>query len=373
MMAKQMMVAALVLVMLFAAGCGGESEQKPAISSEQQQKAVHDAMAEDVAKSAAVGEKADDVQEKMKHTFSQAKAPLVKAGEKITIAVIPKGTTHEYWNSVKAGAEKASSELGVKMIWKGPLKENDRAGQIQVVQQFLTGGEIDGMVIAPLDSKALVRPIQHAVKKGIPVVIIDSALDGKPGEDYVSFVATDNFNGGQLGGKELDKLIGDKGNVVLLRYLVGSASTEQREAGFLDVMHKTPGVKVLVDNRYAGATAGDAKIQSLNMIDRVREADGIFASNEAATLGMLLALKQVDLAGKKKFVGFDSSPPLVRGLKEDQIDALVVQNPKKMGYEGVKTLVAYLKGQKVAQRIDTGVAIVTKANLNDPEIKEMIE
>ncbi|QQE11453.1 substrate-binding domain-containing protein [Planctomycetota bacterium] len=324
------------------------------------------------------GNSADDqnvnaIQMKTENGMTIPDKATVKSGEKIKIAVIPKGTTHEYWNSVKAGAEKAAKELDIEIVWKGPLKENDRAGQIVILQQFVTSEDIDGIVIAPLDADALVKPIRHATNSGKPVVLIDSGLNAKVGEDFVSLVATDNFKGGELGGKELLKLLDNKGKVVLLRYLVGSASTGQREAGFLKEMKADPNIQMLVDNRYGGATSSEAKVNALNLIDKIKDADGLFASNEAATLGLLLALEQVHIAGKKKFVGFDSSEPLVRALKEDKINALVVQNPKKMGYEGVQTLVKFLKGEGVKDRIDTGVAVVTKENLDKPEIKELIE
>ncbi|MBI5864163.1 MAG: substrate-binding domain-containing protein [Planctomycetes bacterium] len=288
------------------------------------------------------------------------------------IAVIPKGTTHVFWKSVEAGARQAGEELNVEIIWKGPLKENDRAQQIQVVQQFVSQG-VDGIVLAPLDFKALVGPIKAAADKKVPVVIFDSALDGKPGEDFASFVATNNTKGGELGGKELARLLGDKGKVVLLRYQAGSASTDEREKGFLSAIQAAKDVKVISENRFAGPTAGEAKNQALNMIDDLRKADGVFCPNESSTLGMLLALRQQGLAGKIKFVGFDASPPLVEALQKGEINALVVQNPRRMGYLGVKTVVARMKGDKVEAVIDTGVALVTKENLNDPEIKSLIE
>lgn len=294
------------------------------------------------------------------------------AGEKKRIAVIPKGTTHVFWKSVEAGARKAGDELGVEIIWKGPLKENDRSQQIQVVQQFVSQG-VSGIVLAPLDFKALVGPVRSASEKKIPVVIFDSGLDGKPGTDFVSFVATNNTRGGELGGKELTRLLGDKGKVVLLRYQAGSASTDEREKGFLDALKAAKEIAVISENRHAGATAGEAKTQALYLIDEIRKADGVFCPNESSTLGMLLALRQEGLAGKIKFVGFDASPPLVEALQKGEIHALVVQNPRKMGYLGVKTLVAHLNGEKVDATIDTGVALITKENLSDPEIKALLE
>lgn len=288
------------------------------------------------------------------------------------IAVIPKGTTHVFWKSVEAGAKQAGEECGVEILWKGPLKENDRAGQIQVVQQFVSQG-VDGIVLAPLDRKALLGPVQSAISKKIPVVIFDSALDGAAGKDFSSLVATNNASGGKLGGDELSRLLKQRGKAVLLRYQVGSASTDERERGFLDAIKKNADISIVSDNRYAGATAGEAKAQALNMIDDLRAADGVFCPNESSTLGMLLALQQVGLAGKIKFVGFDASPPLIEALKKGEIDALVVQNPRRMGYLAVKTLVQARNGEKVETSVDTGCALVTKANLDTPEIKALLE
>jgi len=293
------------------------------------------------------------------------------AQQKIRIAVIPKGTTHIFWRSVEAGAQAAGKEFGAEIIWKGPLKENDRAQQISIVEQFVEEG-VSGIVLAPLDNVALQRPVAAAMKKKIPVLIFDSALKGEAGKDFVSFVATDNVKGGMLGGDHLSKLLGGKGNVVLLRYQVGSASTQEREDGFVAALAKSPGLKLTVDNRYAGATAGEAKTAAMNMIDRLKEAQGVFAPNESSTFGMLLALRQNNLAGKIRFVGFDTSPPLIEALQKGEIDALVAQDPTKMGYEGVKTLVASIQGKQVPQSVDTGVRLITRENLNTPEIKKLL-
>lgn len=307
----------------------------------------------------------------------EATQPAAAGSEPVTqpryrIAVIPKGTTHVFWKSVERGATQAGEELGVETIWKGPLKENDRALQIQVVQQFISQG-VDGIALAPLDLKALVGPVNAAREKGIPVVIFDSALDGRPGTDFVSFVATNNEQGGRLGGEHLARLLGGQGNVALLRYMVGSASTVNREKGFLGAIGQNPDISVIVENRYAGATAGEAKTQALNMLDQIRQADGVFCPNESSTMGMLLALQQEGLAGKIKFVGFDASPPLVKALTAGEIDALVVQNPRKMGYTAVDVLVRYLKGEQVEHNVDTGVVVVTRENMNDPDVKPLLE
>lgn len=294
-----------------------------------------------------------------------------KGPKKLKIAVIPKGTTHVFWRSVENGAKKAGEELGVEIVWKGPLKESDRADQIKLVEQYVAEG-IDGIVLAPLDSEALARPVLNAMQKKIPVVIFDSALKGEPGKDFVSFVATNNRKGGSMAAEQLAKLLGDKGKVVLLRYAVGSASTEEREAGFLETLKTKPDITMLVDNRYGGATVGESKNESMKLIDKLKEADGVFCPNESSTLGMLGALRDNNLAGKTTFIGFDATPPLVEALEKGEIKALIAQDPTRMGYEGVKTLVANIQGQQVPPLVDTGVKLITPENLNDPEIKKFL-
>ncbi len=294
------------------------------------------------------------------------------AQEAKTITVIPKGTTHDFWKAVHAGALKAEKEMpGTKIIFQGPMREDDRNDQISKVTANISKG-VSALVLAPLDGKALNNPVKQANRKKIPVVIIDSDID-RQGIEIVSFVATDNFKGGQLAGEELGRILGGKGNVVMLRYAVGSASTEAREKGFLDAIKKFPEIKVISDNQYAGATQETALQKATSLVGGLKEPfNGVFCPNESSTLGMMGALQSRGMAGKVKFVGFDASPKLLEGLKAGQINGLVVQNPFKMGYEGVKAAVAALNGEKVEPRIDTGCAVVTKENLNQPEIAELL-
>jgi len=291
---------------------------------------------------------------------------------KLVIAVIPKGTTHEYWKSVNAGAVQAGKDLDVEIQWKGPLKEDDRAQQISVVEQFVTDG-VSAIVLAPLDDQALLRPVREADKKNIPVIVIDSGLKGDVGTDFVSFVATDNYNGGVIAGDQLSKLLDNKGKIVLLRYQEGSASTAERERGFLDEIHKHPDMQLLVDNRYGGATVDSAKIETSNMLDVLRQADGIFCPNESSTVGMLLTLRQNGIAGHVKFVGFDATGTLVDALRKKEIDALVAQDPFKMGYEGVKAAVDHIHDKEVKPLIDTGVHLITPDNLDSKEIQDLLQ
>jgi len=300
-------------------------------------------------------------------------AQKFKASKRYKIAVIPKGTTHEFWKSVHAGAVKAGRELGVDIHWKGPLKEDDREAQIKVVEDFITR-DVDGIVLAPLDDKALRIPVRNAVRAGIPVVIIDSGLKSRR---YVSFVATDNRQGGKLGGKHLVKLLGGKGRVIMLRYQQGSASTANREKGFMDAVKGKDKIKVVSAKQYGGATRESAMKASESLLARYEKVDGfsidgIFCPNESTTFGMLRALQDSKLAGKVKFVGFDASVKLAAALRKGEIDALVVQNPMRMGYLGVRTMVEHLEKKKVKKRVDTGVAVVTRENMDTPEMKELL-
>jgi ribose transport system substrate-binding protein len=291
------------------------------------------------------------------------------ASKTLQIAVIPKGTTHEFWKSIHAGAARAAGELGVEIFWKGPQKEDDRAQQITVVEDFISRG-VDGIVLAPLDDRALMRPVEDAMREKIPVVIIDSALQGS---DYVSYVATDNYKGGVLAARRLGELLEGQGRIFLIRYQEGSASTVQREAGFYDTMTKEfPGVVFLVKDQYAGATTETAYQLAENLLSRFPDVQGVFAPNESSTFGTLRALQEGGLAGKVAFVGFDSSPKLVQSLGDGEIQGLVVQNPEKMGYLGVKTIVAHLRGEPVEKVIDTGVVLATKDNMDNPEIKALL-
>ena len=297
--------------------------------------------------------------------------PTTGQADKLRIAVIPKGMSHVFWLTLRAGAEDAGRELGAEILWQGPLREDENRRQIGIVEEFVTQG-VSGIALAPVDRAMLVPPVDSAKEKNIPVVIYDSSLEAEVGKDFVSFVATDNKKGGYLGGKELARLLGGKGKVVMLRYAVGSASTEQREDGFMQAMKENPGIEVISENQYAGATSASAQAKAMNMGDVLRRADGIFAVNESSTQGMLQALEAHGLLGKAKFVGFDTSKLLVEAMEQDKIQALVSQDPRNMGYTAVKTLVDHIRGKKVPTYIDTGVHLVTKQNLSSPEIQKLM-
>ena len=295
------------------------------------------------------------------------------AEKKLRIAMIPKGTSHEFWKSVHAGAQAAADELGVELIWKGPLKEDDRDEQIKVVEQF-TLDKVDGICLAPLDDTALVTYVMQAQDAGIPVLIFDSGLKY---DDTVSFVATDNFAAGALAGQEMAKVLPAGSEVIVLRYQVGSASTQEREDGFIDAAGKA-GLKVVSKEQYAGASVESAQKASENLIARFKKGDGlgvagIFCPNESSTFGMLRALQDAGMAGKVKFIGFDASSKLLDGLTAGEVDGLVIQNPRRMGYLAVSSMVEKLKGSTPEKRIDTGAAFVTKQNMGTDEMKKLLQ
>lgn len=301
--------------------------------------------------------------------------PGASGKKKLNIAVIPKGTTHEFWKSIHAGANKAAGEFTaqgtqVDVIWKGPLREDDREEQVKVVEGFVSQG-VDGLVLAPLDNHALVRPVEEAKRAGVPTVIIDSGLES---EQITSFVATDNRKGGSLAADRMGELLGGKGKVIMLRYAEGSASTLDREAGFVErLKEKFPGIELISSDQYAGATRDTAKRASENLLNRfVEQAQGIFTSNESATAGMLLALEDINKAGKISFVGFDASDRFIDALKSKQLHGIVVQNPFNMGYLGVRTMVESLQGKSISRRVDTGVTMVTLDNLNTADVQTLL-
>lgn len=288
------------------------------------------------------------------------------------IAVIPKGTTHEYWKGVHAGALKAGEELGVEILWQGPVKEDDREEQIKVVD-MIRDRAVAGILLAPLDDKALRGPVANAVRAGIPVVAFDSKLDSA---DHLSLVETDNYASGKMAGEHMARLLGGKGNVIMLRLHEGSASTTERERGFMDAIQAVPGITVVSSNQYGGATVESGFKASENLLTAFRAADGgvagIFCPNESTTFGMLRALQNANLAGKIRFVGFDSSDKLLRALRDGQLDAIVVQDPYNMGYLGVKTLVRAIRGEQVERYIDTGATLVTRDNMERPELQRRL-
>ena len=315
----------------------------------------------------------------MKHVILAAALVAIGCGgsgpERTTIAVIPKGTSHVFWQSVHAGARRAAKELDVDIVWRGPLREDDRDSQVAEVENAVAR-RVDGIALAPLDEAALVAPVTSAVRAGVPVVIFDSGLKGG---DIVSFVATDNDKGGELAGEHLAKVLGGKGKVILMRYSEGHDSTRRREDGFLKAISAHPGIQMLSSNQYVGADVEGAYKRAESLLTRYKRADGsvdvdgVFAPNESSAFAVMRVLQDSGWAGKVKFIGFDASDGLLAGLKSGAIEALIVQDPVRMGYLSVASMVKHLRGEKVESRIDTGVHLVTREALERPDIKQLVQ
>lgn len=285
------------------------------------------------------------------------------------IAVVPKGVSHNFWLSIKAGAEAAGQELGAEILWKGPATETDYTGQVNIVEDFVNK-QVDGIVLAPSSGDALVTPAKKAKAANIPVVVIDSGINW---DEYVAYISTDNRKGGEIAAERMAEILGGKGNVAILGVKKGSVSTDEREEGFKSVIEKKyPNIKI-VDFLYGEADRAKSADKAEDIITRHADLNGIFASNESSAVGALRAINVKAVQGKVKLVGFDSSPDLIAAVKGGIIDSLVVQDPYKMGYEGVKAVLNQKAGKPIERRMDTGVELVKKDNIDTPKIQNLIK
>lgn len=286
--------------------------------------------------------------------------------KKRTIAVIPKGSAHVFWQSVHAGSNKAAGERGVEIVWNGPAQETDFNGQLQIADAMITR-RVDAMVLAPIDKKVMVSVVERASQEGIPVVIFDSGIDT---EKYIAQVATDNYKAGELGADRIAKLLGEKGKIAMVMVQPGAASTMAREQGFKDKIQKAyPNIRI-VDEKYGWADYAKSLAVSENMLTANPDLQAFFASNESSTVGAAQALK-----GRKsavKLVGFDSSVSLLEDLRGGVIDSLIVQDPFQMGYRSVIAATDHLDGKPVEKNQPLAPTLVEKANLDSPEIQAKI-
>ncbi|MFZ2054035.1 MAG: substrate-binding domain-containing protein [Candidatus Aminicenantales bacterium] len=302
------------------------------------------------------------------HAVCRPEKGGVEKTKGLRLAVIPMGTTHEFWKAIHAGAKTAAEELGVEIIWKGPLKEDDRNDQIQIVETMINAG-VDAIILTPLDDRALMPPVAEAKALGIPTVIFNTALGG---DDYVAYVSTDNWKGGVLAAERIGALSNGTGKLILIRIIEGIEGNRQREEGFLETIRsKFPEMTILSDNQYAGITTETAYQTTENLLARFPDVDAIFTPNESTTFGCLRALQDHDLAGKVIHVGFDSSKKLIEALEKRELMGLVLQDPVRMGYDSVKTAVACLRGEPYQTAIDTGVYLATPENMNEPEVRRL--
>jgi ribose transport system substrate-binding protein len=295
--------------------------------------------------------------------FSQGKSKIV---------IIPKGANGLFWKSVKMGAKLGAVALSdIEIVWKAPAAEDNVDEQISILEQSITN-DVSGILLSPIHQNVLAAPVAKAMNKKIPVIIFDSALKGVPGKDFICFVGINNRNAGELAGKHLATLLNGRGKVVLLRYVKGQANTTEREEGFIDAITKNKNIQLTVKDCYAGGTVDDAKKASKSILDKLRDADGVFCPNEMSTMGMLYTLQEARLAGKIKFVGFDTPSPVIDALKKGEVNAIIAQDPARIGFQSVKTMVDHIRGKKIPTNIDIDVQIITRDNINNPDIQKLL-
>ncbi len=296
---------------------------------------------------------------------SSSSAP--RTGTPIKIAVVPKGTTQSFWLAVKTGAEDAARQGQARIIWKGPAKETDVADQKRIIESFIDQ-KVDAIVMAACSETSLVPTVEQAHKAGIPVITIDS---GVKSDVPKSFVATDNIAGAREAAKALAGLIGEKGEVGVIPFVKGAATSNMREDGFKKEIKRYRGIEV-VATLYSNSDVMQGIRATEDMITAHAKLAGIFAANEGGAVGAARALDLRGLGGKVKLVAFDAAQAEIEALKKGTIQALVVQNPYKMGFDGVDSALKVLRGEKVEPRIDTGVTVVTMKNFNDAEIQKVL-
>ena len=296
----------------------------------------------------------------------------------IQLAVIPQSTGGEFWETVEKGARRSARELGVRIRWEGTVTETEIAEQNKIIENMVNLG-VAGIAVAPLNYRGTKQAVANAVNAGVPVVIFDSDVEG---DTHSSFVATDNRKGGVMAAGHLHKLLGaGQHRVMVMRFVQGSAGTEERADGFI-LAARENGSIVAADPYPDTGTVEGCKTAAANSLERFVKAgrlelDGIFACNLYSTLGVLFALddlRRTGIAVKVRFVGFDTSPRLVKEMLAGTIDALVLQNAEKMGYLVVQTMYKVVQKQKVDRVIDTGVELVTKERWDrEPAIRALME
>jgi ribose transport system substrate-binding protein len=294
--------------------------------------------------------------------------PSCRRSERKIIGVVPKATSHLFWQSVQAGAMKAGRDLNVDIEWNGPAVETDFSRQIQIVDSLIAR-HVDGIAIAAGDRTALNATLDRAAEAQIPVAVFDSGVDS---ERYLTFLATNNYAAGQTAARAMARLVGQQGKVIMIMNMPGSRSTMEREQGFEDTLAKEFPRVSIVARQYGLADRFKALSATENLLTANPGIDGLFASSEQSAVGAALAVKERGLSGSLKIVAFDASENMVEDLKAGTLSALVAQDPFGMGYQAVAILVNRIHGITPAHHIDMPVALVEKNDLARPEIQRLL-
>ncbi|MCP5110555.1 MAG: ABC transporter substrate-binding protein [bacterium] len=286
---------------------------------------------------------------------------------KPVVGVVPKGASHIFWQTVRAGAIKAADEFGFEVEWSAPTVEVDSSRQIEIVEAMVNR-RLAGIVLAPVDARALVSVVERAGREGVPVSIFDSGIDT---DQIISYVATDNEEGGRMAARRMGEILGGNGKVGVIGFMPGSASTMLRESGFEDeIRQKFPGIEI-VSLQFGMADRAKAMAATENMLTAHPDLAGLFADNESSSAGAVQALKSRGARGVK-LVAFDASEHLVADMKAGWIDSIVVQNPFKMGYEATRAMGLHLRGETPPREVDSGAALILPENVDTPEMRELL-
>jgi len=287
--------------------------------------------------------------------------------EPLDIVLIQGVAGDEFYVTMDCGAAAAAEELGVNYSVQGP-EEFDPTVQIPIVEAVVAQ-QPDAILIAPTERTALAGPLQQAQDAGITVVLVDTIVDDP--NIGISRIATDNVEGGRAAGEALVDLIGGQGTVFVNTTQPGVSTVEERVQGFEEVIEGEPGIN------YIGAQFNnDDPTRAAEITSAVLAAEpdlaGIFATNLFSAEGAATALREANAQEQVQLVGFDASPGQVDQLEEGLVQALVAQNPREIGAEGVRTAVAALRGEDYETQITTPLTVVTQDNLDDPAVRDTL-
>lgn len=274
------------------------------------------------------------------------------------IAVVPKATAHLFFVSIHAGVDRAAREFGVQVLWNGPNEETDHSRQIQIVDAFIAQ-RVDAIAISATDERALVAPLERAAAAGIPVSVFDSAVNF---EDYVTFVATDNFAAGCQAAREIGRLVQGQGSVAMVMQKPGGASTGLRERGFAETLQREFPAVQLVARQFGMGDRARSRAAAENILTAHPRLQAMFGSSEAASIGIIQAVESRGRTGAVKIVSFDNSDIHRAALHSGAVDVMLVQDPDKIGYEAVKSLVRKLQGETPPRRLDLPARRFTREN-----------
>jgi len=323
----------------------------------------------------------------MRRTTIAAAAALALAGtaagpaaaqdaQDISITLIPGLTTDAFYITMREGAQRAADALGIDFSWQG-AEEFEPVMQTPVLDAVIARGP-DAILIAPTDSNQLIGPLQRANDAGIPVVTVDTFIDDGqyqdgqgPGDFPISYVASDNIEGGRIAARAMAEAIGEEGAVYVSNVRPGISTTDQREEGFKAEMENYPDITVM-DTQYNENDASMAASQFQAVLAREPDLAGVFGANLFSALGAANGVQNAGMGDDITVIAFDAPESIVGEIDTGVVDMAIAQHPAEIGYFGVMVAYAHLTGQSVPRLIGTGFTVIDESNVDDPEIQKFI-